>query len=84
MPKPSARSAAIASRYEAHAVIQHRAAHDLLAFTRARAPRSVLELGCGTGLYTELLLEAFPSEATVRPVLVSPGPQYTRINRIIA
>jgi malonyl-CoA O-methyltransferase len=53
-----------ASRYEAHAHVQRLSAADLLAFTRealgeARVER-ILEPGCGTGLYTRMLLDAFP------------------------
>jgi malonyl-ACP O-methyltransferase BioC len=50
----------IAARYEAHAQAQAQAARDLLAFTGPLAPRTILEPGCGTGLYTRMLLEAFP------------------------
>ncbi len=68
-----------ASHYEAHAHVQRLTAADLLAFTLdapegARVER-ILEPGCGTGLYTRMLLDAFPgasidgvdiSEAMVR------------------
>ncbi|MHB9131311.1 MAG: methyltransferase domain-containing protein [Armatimonadota bacterium] len=54
-----------AACYETHAVPQCSAAHDLLAFTGAVAPRTILELGCGTGLYTRLLLAAFPQATLV-------------------
>ena len=50
---------AIAARYDANAEPQHRAAEELLAFTGPLSPRSILEPGCGTGLYTCLLLAAF-------------------------
>jgi malonyl-CoA O-methyltransferase len=52
--------AAVAANYDAHAEPQRRAAADLLAFTGPVAPRAVLEPGCGTGLYTRLLLAEFP------------------------
>ena len=68
-----------AVRYEAHAHAQRLSAVDLLAYTEASLgpvrPRTVLEPGCGTGLYTRMLLDAFPgasmfavdiSEAMVR------------------
>jgi len=53
-----------ASRYEAYAHVQRLTAADLLAFTLeaasgARVAR-ILEPGCGTGLYTRMLLDAFP------------------------
>ena len=49
--------------YAAHARVQARVAQDLLVFSRPCAPAAVLELGCGTGLYTRLLAEAFPDAA---------------------
>jgi len=52
--------AAIAAQYDAHAEPQRRAAEDLLAFTGPLSPRTILEPGCGTGLYTRRLLAAFP------------------------
>lgn len=68
-----------AVRYEAHAHAQRLSAVDLLAYTEASLgparPRTVFEPGCGTGLYTRMLLDAFPgasmfavdiSEAMVR------------------
>lgn len=51
---------AIAARYDAYAEPQRRAAEDLLAFTGPVSPWAILEPGCGTGLYTRLLLAAFP------------------------
>jgi malonyl-CoA O-methyltransferase len=63
------RFSAGAARYEAHAHAQRLSAVDLLAYTeeslgpapnRGRArPMSILEPGCGTGLYTRMLLDAF-------------------------
>ena len=63
-----------ASRYEAHAHVQRLSAADLLAFTLealagARVER-ILEPGCGTGLYTRMLLDAFPG-ATIDGVDIS-------------
>src|SRR5512142_1132392 len=86
------RFSAGAARYEANAHAQRLSAVDLLAYTRAslertpdrgRAPKrgqafKILEPGCGTGLYTRMLLDAFPgasvfgvdiSEAMVRAAL---------------
>jgi len=58
------RFSAGAARYEAHAHAQRRSAADLLAYTEASLgpsrPRNILEPGCGTGLYTRMLLDAFP------------------------
>ena len=61
------RFSAGAARYEAHAHAQRLSAVDLLAYTVASmgpAPNmgrvsKILEPGCGTGLYTRMLLEAF-------------------------
>jgi malonyl-CoA O-methyltransferase len=59
------RFSASAARYDAHAYAQRLSAADLLAFTldaaAARPPVRILEPGCGTGLYTGLLLDAFPA-----------------------
>jgi malonyl-CoA O-methyltransferase len=61
------RFSASASRYDAHAYAQRLSAADLLAFTRKSRERGqairVLEPGCGTGIYTQLLLDAFPGAA---------------------
>lgn len=62
---------AIADQYDAHAEPQRRAAEELLAFTGSPAPRAILEPGCGTGLYTRLLLAAFP-RAKILGVDISP------------
>jgi malonyl-CoA O-methyltransferase len=56
-----------AARYDAHAHAQRLSAVDLLAYTEASlgpAPTrgsafNILEPGCGTGLYTRMLLDAF-------------------------
>ncbi|MHB1025985.1 MAG: methyltransferase domain-containing protein [Desulfobacteria bacterium] len=63
------RFSAGAARYDAHAHAQRLSAVDLLAYTEASlgpAPDrerdfKILEPGCGTGLYTRMLLDAFPS-----------------------
>jgi len=63
------RFSAGATRYEAHAHAQRLSAVDLLAYTEASlgpAPDrgggfKILEPGCGTGLYTRMLLDAFPA-----------------------
>lgn len=63
-----------ASRYEAHAHVQRLSAADLLAFTRDAARGmpvgKILEPGCGTGLYTRMLLDAFPG-ASIEGVDIS-------------
>ncbi len=76
MPDPAVklRFSIGASRYEAHAHVQRLSAADLLAFTReglegTRAGK-ILEPGCGTGLYTRMLLDAFP-DASIDGVDIS-------------
>ena len=63
-----------AARYEAHAHAQRLSARDLLAYTVASIgpalPVSLLEPGCGTGLYTRMLLDSFP-DASVFGVDIS-------------
>ena len=71
MPDPAVlrRFSASAARYDAHAYAQRLSARDLLAFTRQTLPetygpgRRILEPGCGTGLYTRMILDAFPGAA---------------------
>ncbi|HEX7524026.1 MAG TPA: methyltransferase domain-containing protein [Candidatus Deferrimicrobium sp.] len=65
------RFSAGAARYDAHAHVQRLSAVDLLAYTEASLGPSpngglartmnILEPGCGTGLYTRMLLDAFPA-----------------------
>ncbi|HEY7729022.1 MAG TPA: methyltransferase domain-containing protein, partial [Candidatus Eisenbacteria bacterium] len=63
------RFSANAARYDAHAHAQRLSARDLLAFTRRTLPerfgpgRRILEPGCGTGLYTRMILDSFPGAA---------------------
>jgi malonyl-CoA O-methyltransferase len=54
-----------ARRYDEFAFAQRLAAEALLRLTREScpAPQTILEPGCGTGLYTALLLDAFPHAA---------------------
>ena len=62
MHNPLAESfSAAAATYDAHAAAQRLAAAELLAFTAADAPRTILEAGCGTGIYTRLLRSTFPA-----------------------
>lgn len=56
--------------YDANACVQALAARELLSFSLGDAPRAMLELGCGTGLYTRMLLESFP-EAEIRAIDIS-------------
>ena len=62
--KPEARRwhghPAHAATYDHCAIVQREAAHKLLCFLPSASPACILEPGCGTGLYTGLLLEAFP------------------------
>lgn len=56
---------AVAANYDRYAFVQRLAAQDLLAFTGLPAVKRILEPGCGTGIYTQLLLEAFPDASLV-------------------
>lgn len=46
--------------YDEHASVQRESAADLLDFTLPHRAETAFEPGCGTGIYTGLLLEAFP------------------------
>lgn len=52
--------AAAARAYDRHASVQRASAADLLEFTLPGRPDCIFEPGCGTGIYTALLLDAFP------------------------
>lgn len=58
--------------YDEHAHVQRAAAADLLAFTGPGSPRRIVEPGCGTGIYSRMLADAFP-EAQILAVDVAPG-----------
>ncbi|MHB9026943.1 MAG: methyltransferase domain-containing protein [Armatimonadota bacterium] len=78
---PNCPQRGVAANYDAHAAPQRLAAADLLAFTGAVAPQTILEPGCGTGLYTRMLLDAFP-EANILGVDISPAMLATARERI--
>lgn len=50
-----------ASTYDEHAVVQRLAACELLKALPSRQYVKILEIGCGTGIYTRLLAERFAS-----------------------
>ncbi len=53
-----------AQTYNAHADVQEQVAESLMSLARARAlrpPERILEAGCGTGLLTRRILEAWPA-----------------------
>lgn len=50
-----------AATYDAHADVQVEVARELLDRIRGRRFERILEVGCGTGLYTQFLAEAFPA-----------------------
>lgn len=55
------RFSAAAETYDRHASVQRRVANELATrFPADRTTTPILEIGCGTGLLTERLLEAFP------------------------
>lgn len=51
---------AAATAYDKYATVQRKSARDLLDFTLPFRPTRIVEPGCGTGLYTGMLLGAFP------------------------
>lgn len=59
-----------ATNYDDHARVQALVARDLLEFFQYDAPNSILELGCGTGLYTRMLLDSFPN-ASLKAIDIS-------------
>lgn len=54
-----------ANRYDDFAEIQKRAAEALAKEFDLAPPRSILEIGCGTGLYTRFLRQRFPESKIV-------------------
>lgn len=48
-----------AKRYDEYAGIQHATANELIKRSPAKAPRNILDIGCGTGNYTLLLRDKF-------------------------
>jgi malonyl-CoA O-methyltransferase len=59
-----------AAGYDDCAEVQKLAAAELIrlthgAFRDGEAPKTILEIGCGTGIYSQLLVEAFPDASTV-------------------
>jgi malonyl-CoA O-methyltransferase len=59
--------AAAARAYDRHASVQRASATELMEFTLPCRAESIFEPGCGTGIYTSRLLEAFP-DADIRCV----------------
>jgi len=49
-----------AKTYNEHAVIQRRVAQTLACEIRLHSPQTILEIGCGTGLFTAQLVKKFP------------------------
>jgi malonyl-ACP O-methyltransferase BioC len=74
-----------ASRYDAHAHAQRLSAADLLQITQLAVGKGrafkILEPGCGTGIYTRMLLDAFPG-ASVLGVDISDAMVRVAANRI--
>jgi malonyl-CoA O-methyltransferase len=61
-----------ARHYDDYADIQRRAAKDLAGSLPTNKIKSILEIGCGTGIFTELLLKKFP-RASICAVDFSPA-----------
>lgn len=69
----AARFSAAAETYHRHAGIQRRVAVKLMDMAPRRpVPSRILEIGCGTGVLTEMLTDVFPS-ARVDAVDISPA-----------
>ncbi len=68
----AARFSAAAATYQAAAVPQRRIAARLAAWLPARAPARVIEIGCGTGAFTEWLCRRYP-RARVLALDAAPG-----------
>lgn len=60
-PSVRARFSAAAGTYDEHSSIQRGAGIELLALLQGIAPRRILEVGCGTGIFTCLLAGRFPA-----------------------
>jgi malonyl-CoA O-methyltransferase len=55
-----------ANTYDAHASVQRSLGQRLLSlYGRTNSPRRILELGCGTGLFSEMLWQRFPKSELV-------------------
>ncbi|MDR2213714.1 MAG: methyltransferase domain-containing protein, partial [Pseudomonadales bacterium] len=68
-----------AAGYDAHAALQREVAQALCELTPAnRAPRAMLDLGCGTGYCAQYLYERFPSATLYALDLALPMLQRTR------
>jgi len=69
----AARFSAAAPTYHRHANIQRRTAKKLMILLApSPAPARILEIGCGTGVLTEMLTDAFPS-AKIDAVDIAPA-----------
>ena len=60
-----------AAHYDAHSAVQDQAGSKLITAAGTREFKNILDIGCGTGNYTRLLRERFPS-ATIKAVDISP------------
>jgi malonyl-CoA O-methyltransferase len=61
-----------AKEYDAYACVQKKMAYRLIAMAKEKGPfYKILEIGCGTGFLTKLLVEAFP-KAEVQAIDISP------------
>lgn len=59
-----------ALHYEEHARVQAEVARDLLSLSAEIEPSAILELGCGTGIYTRELRKAF-TDARIKAIDIS-------------
>jgi len=61
-----------ASHYDGYSDVQRRCGSRLISKIGSPVPEDVLDIGCGTGSYTRLLRERFPS-SRIKAVDISPG-----------
>lgn len=70
--KLSRRFSKNASQYDRYAVVQKKMSHRIIDMIKDRNPLRILEIGCGTGYLTRLLLNEFPN-ARIKSVDIAPG-----------
>jgi malonyl-CoA O-methyltransferase len=61
-----------AGTYDEYASVQKNMAEELIEMVKNQNPSEILDIGCGTGLLTQMLCEAFP-KARITAVDIAPG-----------